>query len=251
MVAEAATRSGIHLICVDRPGIGLSDFKQDRAVLDWPEDVTELADALGLHQFAIQGVSTGGAYACACAKRIPHRITALSIIAGLGSFDSGTAGMRMNNRLIFFIARRLPWLLRTFLWATIGRISRNEEKIEEFLLSMLAQLPEADQRVYLNPETRQQLVASIKEAFRQGSHGLAYEGKLITRPWGFELEEIACENLYLWHGVQDADIPISMARRVAAAIPGCKAKFFPDDGHISLTFRPEEIWEGMGLLETS
>ena len=41
------------VIAVDRPGHGLSDFYRDRKLLDWPDDVVELADALDLDRFAV------------------------------------------------------------------------------------------------------------------------------------------------------------------------------------------------------
>ena len=45
-VDDSATELKARIIAVDRPGTGLSDFKPDRKILDWPDDVTELADAL-------------------------------------------------------------------------------------------------------------------------------------------------------------------------------------------------------------
>ena len=41
---EAARRMGVCVIGVDRPGMGLSDGKPHRKLLDWPDDVVELAD---------------------------------------------------------------------------------------------------------------------------------------------------------------------------------------------------------------
>lgn len=59
------------LIAVDRPGMGLSDFKKRREILDWPDDVSELADKLQLDQFAVLAISGGGPYGEACAFKIP------------------------------------------------------------------------------------------------------------------------------------------------------------------------------------
>jgi pimeloyl-ACP methyl ester carboxylesterase len=39
---------------------------------------------------------------------------------------------------------------------------------------------------------------------------------------------------YLWHGEEDKNIPVAMARYAATAIPKCEAKFYPDEGHLSL-----------------
>ncbi|MBC6971558.1 alpha/beta hydrolase, partial [Bacillus sp. Xin] len=48
-----AKRLGIRLLSIDRPGYGLSDQKRNRTVLDWAEDVNELADQLKLQTFSI------------------------------------------------------------------------------------------------------------------------------------------------------------------------------------------------------
>lgn len=63
LLAEAATRLGVRLVGLDRPGIGRSDPKPGHRLLDWPDEVVEVADQLHLERFAALGVSNGGAYA--------------------------------------------------------------------------------------------------------------------------------------------------------------------------------------------
>src|SRR5215472_6981947 len=79
---EIARSLGVRLITMDRPGIGCSAPKPGRRLIDWPEDVAALADALQLQRFAILGWSGGGAYALACASRIPERLTAVGLASG-------------------------------------------------------------------------------------------------------------------------------------------------------------------------
>ena len=38
----------------------------------------------------------------------------------------------------------------------------------------------------------------------------------------------------LWHGEEDQNIPVEMARFAASTIPKCEAKFCPGEGHLSL-----------------
>ncbi|MBL6979685.1 MAG: alpha/beta hydrolase [Anaerolineales bacterium] len=246
LVAEPAARAGVRLIGVDRPGMGLSDFMPGRTILDWVDDVVELVDALGQDRFAIEGISSGGVYAIACAYKIPHRLTACSIISGMGPFEAGLEGMKFRNRSALIVAKHTPWLLRPLLWGIMGRYRHDQSKINALLLKMDRELPAPDRKLFLNPEVRQHLAAATKEAFRQGTRGLAYDGRLLTQPWGFRLGDITCNNIYLWHGVLDVDVPVSMARFVADAIPDCRARFFPQDGHISVPYTyPEEIWATM------
>jgi len=70
-LAEQAAQVGVRLIGIDRPGMGLSSFKARRRLLDWPDDVVELADSLHLDRFAVVGFSGGGPYTLACAYKVP------------------------------------------------------------------------------------------------------------------------------------------------------------------------------------
>lgn len=65
----AAKKLGVRVISTDRPGIGLSDFQKDRRLLDWSDDVVELADYLGIKRFSLMGVSGGGPYVAVCAYK--------------------------------------------------------------------------------------------------------------------------------------------------------------------------------------
>ena len=77
----------IRLIVVERPGYGLSDFAPNRTLLDWPDDITQLADTLGLEQFSVMGYSGGGAYALACAHRLVNRINNVVLLSSAAPFD--------------------------------------------------------------------------------------------------------------------------------------------------------------------
>lgn len=190
-VDEAAAKHGVRVIAVDRPGMGLSDFKPKREILDWPDDVVELADALEIDRFAVEGISGGGPYSAACAYKIPDRLTACGIIGGLGPIDLGTEGMTRRNRVMFFVARRLPWLLRLLLWWSMGRKTRDIESVERLLLKMSEDMPEPNKKLILDPRIRRTFAEETCEAFRQGTKGLAHEGKLYAKPWGFKLEDIS------------------------------------------------------------
>jgi pimeloyl-ACP methyl ester carboxylesterase len=76
---------------------------------------------------------------------------------------------------------------------------------------------------------------SLREAFRSGSWGAAWDYALFTRPWGFRPDKISVK-VQLWHGEVDTTIPVRMGRYMAEVIPNCQARFLPDEGHISLIF---------------
>lgn len=235
---RVAARLGVHLIAVDRPGFGLSDFKPRRTIFEWPDDVVKIADALGINRFATIGVSGGGPYAAACALRIPQRLTAVGIVCGLSPLDTleSTDQIIRQNHLTFFLGRRLPWLARISLWRIAYQVRRNPEGI---LARMIAGLPDPDKAVLARPEVKTTMEENVVEAFRSGSRGAACELLLYTRPWGFLLKDIATR-IDLWHGEQDASVPPTMGRYQACTIPDCHAIFCPDEGHFSLVINHME-----------
>ncbi len=238
---EAATERGVRVIAPDRPGYGLSDFKKKRTIADWTDDVVELADALGLGRFAVAGISGGGPYAAAAALRISDRLTFAAIISGVGPFEAAgaTEGMSRMNRILFGAARRVPPVSRAILesMSFVGR-SHPERAINQ----MLKSVPEADRAVLSDENIRQLLMDDFKEAFRQGARGAAHETGLYARPWGFRLEDIAMP-VTLWQGEDDVNVPPSMGRYQAQAIPNCDARFFPGEGHLLIVTHMREMME--------
>jgi pimeloyl-ACP methyl ester carboxylesterase len=232
LLCEPAEEFGVRLIGVDRPGMGLSTFKAGRRLLDWPADLAELADQLGIDRFSVVGCSGGAPYAIACARKIPDRLSACGIVAG-----AGVAGPFLS-----LLSHWVPWLLtpvfRPFL--------RNEEQAARSLRLFAGRWAEPDRKAVHTPQIGETLAASLAEAFRQGSRGPAYEATLLGSSWGFKLEDIRYSNLHLWHGELDKQVPIAMGRAVAAGIRGCKANYYPDEGHISLIVnRGKEIVQAL------
>lgn len=237
---RAAARLGIRVIAADRPGIGLSDYQHGRTLGDWPTDVGELADALGLQRFAVLGVSGGAPYALACAAKIPLRLAAVGTVGGLGPVAAGgrTAGMAALNRFFLFLFRRAPWLGQPLLSLLGAGIRRRPEW---FFDLFTATVPAVDRMALVPPDIRPLFHASMREAFRQGARGAARELVLYSRPWDFDLAAIAVP-VDLWHGELDVTVPDSMGEYLARTIPNCRSRFLDSEGHFSLPLkRMEEI----------
>ena len=81
-LSDPAAKVGVHVIAVDRPGMGRSDHQTSRRLRDWPRDVAALADQLGIDRFRVVGFSGGGPYSLACAALLPHRVIAAGHVSG-------------------------------------------------------------------------------------------------------------------------------------------------------------------------
>jgi len=107
---EAARRLGVRVVGIDRPGMGLSDYKHSRKLLEWPDDVIELANALGIDRFTIVGGSGGVPSVLACAYKIPERLISVGVLFGprpLGA-PGATAGWSRSMRIKVFLGRHGP-----------------------------------------------------------------------------------------------------------------------------------------------
>jgi pimeloyl-ACP methyl ester carboxylesterase len=228
----AAVRLGLRLIAPDRPGYGLSDYQPGRRISDWPRDMLALADGLSLDRFAVLGISGGGPYAVACAAALADRITAVGIACGLGRVDLPGNSARMNPfaRFSFALALRAPRLSR-LLNRALAPALRDSPRWMLRLLS--SRLPPADRKVLTDAGTFAIFADAFREGFRQGGRGAALDLTLLARPWEAALESIRVP-FYLWHGEQDTTVPVEMGRWLARSVPGCRASFFPEDGHFSL-----------------
>jgi pimeloyl-ACP methyl ester carboxylesterase len=88
-------------------------------------------------------------------------------------------------------------------------------------------------------------IVALQEAFRSGTGGAEQDAALYARPWGLELQDIAAP-VHLWHGGQDANVPVSVARYMAEAIPNCDSRFFDEEAH--LTLPRNRMWEILRTL---
>jgi pimeloyl-ACP methyl ester carboxylesterase len=230
---------GIRLIAPDRPGIGLSDYRPGRTLLNWADDVHELADALGLDRFVVAGVSGGGPHSLACAYKLGDRVLRAGVISGAATMDSTEElqGMHRANRLVFTLARRAPVVLRVMMAASAAAAKRAPTKL---LDRMSKQLPPSDREILADRDLRDALMKDAPESYRQGSRAVVDEAIIFSKPWGFRMEEITVP-VVLWHGTEDRNAPLAMAKEMERRIPNCTATYYEGEGHLYFIKRWPEI----------
>lgn len=232
---EAAKKLKVRIISSDRPGYGLSDFKKDRTLLDFPKDVSELANFLKIKKFSVLGVSGGGPYAAVCAYKIPHKITKVGIVVGLGPTKIGgnLDGIAFINRLSWQGYHYFPILrnLSAFLgWFETKFLHSN-------IYSLFISKPD---KLLLTKSFKELTRESKQEAFRQGFKAAALDLKIYTQDWGFDLREIKVP-VYLWYGDLDKSVSVNAGKYFASQIPNSKLKVFSSEGHYLQVNHAEEI----------
>jgi pimeloyl-ACP methyl ester carboxylesterase len=237
---EITKRMGVRLICVERPGFGESTFQPGRSILDWPNDISQLADALNIDSFSVCGHSGGGPHTLACAFALPKRITSAVTISGAGPVDApgATEGMTLLNWFGFKFGQYIPWSIgRVITWSVFHKRASDPA---EAMDRETGHRPPADDKVFAQPEVREVCLQSELEAFRPGLLGFSWDVHLITRLWGFRLEEIKIP-VHIWHGTADDATSVRMARHMAGRIPNCRLTICEDEGHMLLFPHWQEI----------
>ncbi|MEA2431263.1 MAG: hypothetical protein QOI19_1736 [Thermoleophilaceae bacterium] len=242
---DLAREFGVRTFIVERPGYGLSDRAPKRRVVDWADDVRQVADGLGIDRFAVYGYSAGGPHALACAARLGDRITAVGSVSGVGvpgtpgEFD----GMGPNERLFHRLVRISPLLVDGVYRLARRNAVRNPER---FFRDFEKDCSESDRALLADPDAREALLSTVNEAWRRGVGGAVDDWVVLSRrPWGFEPEEVKVPT-FLIFGDADRFVPIAQSRDLARRMPHAKVAEVAGEGHLLILVRLAEIYRGLG-----
>ncbi|MBZ0278383.1 MAG: alpha/beta hydrolase [Anaerolineae bacterium] len=235
---------GVRIIASDRPGYGMSDFLPKRKLLDFPDDIEQLADSLGIGDFSVFGVSAGGPCAAVTAYKLGNRVKSAAIVSGAAPADREGAFEGMNDaaRSTFQLIAKVPeWLVR---YLTSRQIALTLADPDKLVGISTGRRSPADVELLNDPVIREQVAGWLPEAARQGAKGFARETKILVSPWGFRLEDIR-PKVHLWYWEDDTVVPMQMGKYLAAHIPNVETHFFPGGGHLYAFVYWREILEGL------
>jgi pimeloyl-ACP methyl ester carboxylesterase len=246
---SVAASAGARIIAVDRPGFGRSDFKPGRTLLDWPSDVVQLADVLNMERFAVMGYSGGGPYAAVCAYSIPDRLTAAGLVSSIAPLDTPemTRGMHGLGHMFFSLERHLPPLARMGCRLMCSTWRNNPDL---YFKAQVNGLRDSKEVQTLLPMMKAMLTDDLLEAIREGTQGITWDLEILAQPWGFQIHTISTD-VFLWHGENDTQAPLAMGKRLAGAIPHCRATFFPGEGHWAIYSHWQEILTALARAEAT
>jgi pimeloyl-ACP methyl ester carboxylesterase len=229
-LSAACADLGVRLISPDRPGIGRSSYQAGRTLLDWPADLAQLADALGLDRFAVVGWSAGGPYALACGHALADRVSAMAVLGTALPFElvGSRRGLNRPDRIMLTLSTRLPPAARFALWLTM--VVAPARALERSAGRTLAP---ADRAILAGADSPADAVAFMKESVRQGTRGEVTEYVVFARPWGFSLEDVPGP-VHIWEGAEDKLLPPAYPGILLDHLPRPTFTMVPGEGHISL-----------------
>jgi pimeloyl-ACP methyl ester carboxylesterase len=221
-------QNGIRWVSYDRPGYGGSTPDPGRDVASAASDVSAIADALGIDQFAVMGASGGGPHALACSALLPDRVLGVVCAAGLAPF--GADGLDWFAGMVASGEAELR--------AAVG----GRTKLEEFLASS-----EFDTEMFTQADYAALagawawLGAVALKGLEGGIGGMVDDDLAFVSPWGFDPEQANGPTLLL-HGGQDRIAPSSHGEWLAKHCRSAQLWRRPDDGHVSvLNSGPEAL----------
>lgn len=233
LVSDEAHPAGIHLVSVDRPGLGCSTHDPCRQILDWPCDVVQLADSLGYadQQFGVIGFSGGAPYACACVLKIPHRLSHAAIVSGHTPLSACGVCEGNQDKMIRLIAKR-PKLGKV----CVGLINRRLDRRPDKIVNMVAKnWTAADRKLVLcNPHYYRHLIENLDEAGRCGAAGMVRDIRLLGSCWGFQLCQLQGVPVSIWQGRCDRVVTPSMGRYFHRNIAGSELILGSGAGHVTM-----------------
>jgi len=230
----------VRFIAIDRPGHGYSAPQSNRTLVDWPKDVAELIDHLGIQKFYVEGWSAGGAYALACAHELPDRVLAGATLSGIGPFDRPNPLHGLDEPIKTWMdnARNNPDAVYPF--REMMAQALNNQSASQIGAMLASGNAEDDKAVALRPDLQLVMGTNIKEGYRQGSAGPANDDIVINRPWGFRLEDIGT-HIDVWQGELDQNVPLNQGEYQHSVLPNSTLHVLKNTAHLFPLVRWKEI----------
>jgi pimeloyl-ACP methyl ester carboxylesterase len=222
--------AGHRLVVVDLLGYGRSDPPNGRplSLKAHGDRVIALLDTLGVREACLVGHGVGGGIAQAIALQHPARVSRLALMSSIAFGNWATRDVLLA-RAAMPLLRHLPpaWLLslvRTALERGYGDAVRASHALDKF------------GRPFTTDEGRDALRTHIIALDRGETRALARR-----------LSELAIPVSVVW-GSDDPLLPVSMGRRLAAAIAGASLEIIDGARHFLPEEAPRQVADAVGRL---
>lgn len=214
--------SGAHrLVSIDLPGHGLTrtPVGYTPSMEAYADTVAQVIEELNLPSLTVVGSSMGGNVAWQLALRHPDKVEGLVLVAASGWPDPRVAKDPKDDPAVFRLMRDPFW----------GPVMRDLDSTALTRQGLRASF--ADPALATDEMVARYVTLSRAPGRRTLILKLSTDVRDRTPATPERMAQIKTPTLVL-HGEKDAIVPMGGGRRFAETIPGAKAHFYPNAGHI-------------------
>ncbi|OZG73252.1 alpha/beta hydrolase [Hahella sp. CCB-MM4] len=231
MFHDFAKHYHLRWIVMDRPGIGDSSMVPHYSLLDYPRDVSRLAQELCISQFAVVGWSSGVPHTLACAYTFPEKLSYVGALAGYTNF----AEMANAKDLLWSLEQRGPRIadVSPLLFRSLMNMIRlAEQHLPKIYLKFVeSSSTQEDKALLRQPDVLDRFLASQDTAFSQGTNGVVQDLLLQYKDWGFCLKDVRMP-VHVYQGLEDRFVPWQFGAHLAEQMPLVDLQLLEQEGHM-------------------
>lgn len=195
---ESLTRLGTRLICMARPGYGVSSPYKMKNIGEWGEITSVLVDELDLPQFDVLGMSSGAPYSYAISYKLPEKVRNIFIFSGIPAlYDEN-------------VLAAWPYEVK-----------------KEASLAEMQQL--AHDLFFSNVSPEDLKNDDMKDSLMNDCFGIALDFLIRCRDWGFTLGDVRAA-VYMEHSREDM---FPLAEMTSRLLPHCQLICRESGGHFT------------------
>jgi pimeloyl-ACP methyl ester carboxylesterase len=237
LLEDAARRNDVRLLGISRPGYGRSTTTPP-GLASVARDVGELADGLGVEEFAVLGVSGGGPFALATAATMPARVRRV-LIAG----SPGPVQLLAPQHLEPEYVQALELLAAGDVEGAVALVTSEARRdfdatrhlpAEDFEKAINAMVPPTEHYFDTRPDEQAVFMADLRRAIDRYD-GYVRDNLSQLGPWDFDLADVVSPVL-LCYGGADAMVPATNGEWLAERLSTATLSIQSDAAHGDVCF---------------
>ncbi len=241
-----AKKAGLRIVPPDRPGIGQSDMKKHYSLLEYAEDVKDMAALFGWDKYGVMGLSGGGTTVSSLAYAHPEQILFALDISGWAPINQDKQLRKNVAFLDLFlgnIGRRFPAVFACLFVPFLWRIKHlSADTMVRLLKPDRAFLADRDNRVFFH--------RLLQECLKTQFQGATWDALLRYTDWGFDMRDIKIP-IHFIHGTDDGFAPFTFCQWKAQHVAHGTQHVLEGKGHLNLLEDSKKIFEVVGQCETT
>lgn len=237
---DVLDRFGVRLVAVDRPGYGESDPNPGNRI-SRAADVLAACDALGLSDFAVLAVSSGGTFALTLAAVAADRVTRVVLSSAQMPYDdeAAVAGLQPAQLGLLPALRlgRIPPLVEGFEGFRTGLLRSPAAAMTESLETLTPR----ERAWYEQPWVQDVFADDITEGVRRSVDGVLDDA--LAWPVPFEVDvasQVRCP-VRAVHGTADDWEPLPNLLRIVGTLADCQVVLLDGLNHLGPMLYPDLV----------